>query len=1043
MTDLATQIAKEAKSLQQGLKEFLKTRDISDREVDIQRKNLRRQYLRLLFVHPYARESKDAETHLWMQTSYSLISIYKQRITALDRAIHHPPRQGTQHQQQPSRAVEYRRLLQRFRQFLSEEEKFWTQLILRFRRHFALDEAQPALTILGIVPEDEPVPSADGPPRRNQYQFPPESEPDNPAVIVVTHMDQTQRESRVAIISKALVCLGDIARYKELYNEAGGRPRAGHEDGPPATASSGRNGRGRRGGGPAQGSGFMALPRLRNYDRAQSCYEQARLLLPFDGNPSHQLAILSSYQKDIFGSLVHYYRALCVRTPYETASENLGTVLSKALEQYKVNGLIREKEERAEVAKGTPATPRLRVEAFKEKVVVLHSMWGMHIDEAQLMGEKVVKDFAGLVADRILPIDMISKVVILVQGALWKHRMLRRPASGEKRSARLTTTESQIVTHLVATHRVLLQNGSVELTEAPPEDAAEHDLAQRITATFRRTLPALRMSGKWLRSNTRYLSQGRKAVSGQTDDVIGTKDVSRGKDKRNAVASPIVVGDIQAFWSEYARFCNTLIHAFPMDQIPELKTQLEEDIELAGFLPLRKYMYGSDGRPPGSKRPSTDSNEDGDVSGHSRHTSEERTARDQVHPNEEQLMRISDILVDAEAVAEDENTPIMFERGSFLTKLSDLTGFRHSTPPDSSNYLSTVNQYPEGSVAAHEYPSYLPPKSETEDDDNISLTTRTEDDIVGEVMRIALRSDNEGDENEDDEIVWQPSPPLSPQQDPIFTALPTTPPRMNPRGTGPGVNPRRIGQMDQERSPPTATPLAVPPTTAEDLLNNVMSVTRSPASAQHARGSSLPPVSMLFGSNGLGNSIWSPAATSSPSHYPRGNLSFDNSLPYVPQVPQPPRQALQSPIAPSQPWQSGITTANTHPGYVHESLGSPYAPQQPLRHQRAPSASMAPLRQTMAPTLPVQRNDIALNPSLYGSQPLHDPLKFADVGVPGHRAPGDYSGVSYNLPGGNALYRQAQPEYYNVGPSPPQLREQGLHTRFPTSSVPNIWSSNG
>lgn len=344
--------------------------------------SLRRQYLRLLFVYPYARESKDAENHLWMQTSYSLIAIYKQRITALDRAIHHPPRQSAQqpHQQQPPRAVEYRRLLQRFRQFLSEEEKFWTQLVLRFRRQFALDESQSALTALGIVPEEEPVPSADGTTRRNQFQFPPESEPGSTAAASVLPITQAQRDGRIAIISKALVCLGDIARYKELYNEAGGRPRAGHEDGPPAAASSSRNGRGRRGGGPAQATGFMTLPRLRNYDRAQSCYEQARLLLPFDGNPSHQLAILASYQKDVFGSLVHYYRALCVRTPYETAAENLGTVLNKAFEQYQAKGLVREQEKQTETANGTPAVPRLRVEAFKEKVVVLHSMWGMNID---------------------------------------------------------------------------------------------------------------------------------------------------------------------------------------------------------------------------------------------------------------------------------------------------------------------------------------------------------------------------------------------------------------------------------------------------------------------------------------------------------------------------------------------------------------------------------------------------------------------------------------------------------------------------------------
>lgn len=232
--------------------------------------------------------------------------------------------------------------------------------------------------------------------------------------------------------------------------------------------------------------------------------------------------------------------------------------------------------------------------------------------------------------------------------------MLRRPASGERRSTRISSTESHIVTHLVAIYRVLLENGSVELTEAPPEDAAEHDLAQRITATFRRTLPALRMAGKWLRSNTRYISQGRRASSGNQDPTA-SKEGGKGKEKRGSNTSPVVVGDLEQFWNEYLRFCDTLIHAFPMDQIPELQTQLEEDVEMAGFLPLRKYMYGSDGKPPGSRRTSTDPGMTSKVIGDAQSTEEDRAlGREQVHPNEEQLMRISDILVDAKAVAEDE-----------------------------------------------------------------------------------------------------------------------------------------------------------------------------------------------------------------------------------------------------------------------------------------------------------------------------------------------------------------------------------------------------
>lgn len=268
------------------------------------------------------------------------------------------------------------------------------------------------------------------------------------------------------------------------------------------------------------------------------------------------------------------------------------------------------------------------------------------------MGEKVIEDFAGLVADRILPIEMISKITVLAQGALWKHRMVRRPSNAERRPSSLAVTESNIVTHLLATHRVLLENGSIELAEAPPDDAEEGDLAQRITATFRRTLPALRMAGKWLRSNTRYLSQGLKHAANGDEVPTGAKDSPRGRDKRGG-GSAVIIGGIRDFWREYTRFSEALINAFPVEKLPELRTQLEEDVDMAGFLPLRKYMTGADGKPLGTARhpPS----ENGKVNGDAVPSEDGTTqSRDQVHPNEEQLMRIADILTDAMAIAEDE-----------------------------------------------------------------------------------------------------------------------------------------------------------------------------------------------------------------------------------------------------------------------------------------------------------------------------------------------------------------------------------------------------
>jgi len=300
-----------------------------------------------------------------MQTSYQFISTYKQNVAVLDRTLQsaprHQPRQGN-----PG-PVEYRKLMQRFRQFLAEEEKFWMQLVARYQRSFALHEAAPMLSALTISIPDDLAPAHEtvhnSAVARNQHQFPLEGSTPSPNT-------PAERESSLAILSKAIVCLGDMARYRELYNEGGGRPRAGHEDG--AAASSRRPGRNRKAGAP----GFESVPRARNYDRAIQCYDQARLLVPSEGNPSHQLAILAFYQGDMFSSLLHYYRALCVRQPYDTASENVKKILSKSLDQHAKR--TREGQVAPEFG---DLPPRLRVESFKEKVVLLHALWRLGSDK--------------------------------------------------------------------------------------------------------------------------------------------------------------------------------------------------------------------------------------------------------------------------------------------------------------------------------------------------------------------------------------------------------------------------------------------------------------------------------------------------------------------------------------------------------------------------------------------------------------------------------------------------------------------------------------
>ena len=295
---------------------------------------------------------------MWMQTSYALISIYKSRIATLEHALREA---GTQRQQQRSQRpgpVEHRKLMQRFKQFLSTEEKFWTHLVVRIQRQFMLTEARSALATLSIVVDTEPDHDDPDAGKHNHFRFPPEpvenvsSQPLTPA----------QRKNRRATLSKALVVLGDLARYRELYNEGPSRARGGPE----------------RGGRASRGRGSQAdSPRAKNYDKARACYECARDLMPDDGNASHQLAILASYQKDTFESLVQYYKALCVRSAYDPAAENMGNVLSKFLDAWKRR---RKGRSGARGPSEDVNRPRTNPPPFKDNVILLHALWRLGVE---------------------------------------------------------------------------------------------------------------------------------------------------------------------------------------------------------------------------------------------------------------------------------------------------------------------------------------------------------------------------------------------------------------------------------------------------------------------------------------------------------------------------------------------------------------------------------------------------------------------------------------------------------------------------------------
>lgn len=424
--------------------------------------------------------------------------------------------------------------------------------------------------------------------------------------------------------------------------------------------------------------------------------------------------------------------------------------------------------------------------------------------------ENVVKEFSELVSDRALSIDTITKVVIAAQGALWKQRKVSTSAN--------VSMESRIANHVLALHRALLQSGIAELDEAAK--IVEEDLAMRITATFRRTLPALRIASKWLRANLEY-------VLGDTRR--NTKDPGRS----------IAIGDISAFWETYASFSTRIVLVFPPTSLPMLKGPLEEDVDSRGYLPLGgmlvqdTFLVGLEGvdlRTP-----------------------------EQVHPNEEQLMRIWDIGHDARLIAEMSGTPM----GTFRAQFSLIDSVRDSEITSTQDVVPVA----EGNGALPVEPAE---DRQSEEEDARTETT----DPVGDVFREVLGLSSE---DEQDEIVWDPryvsrvfmmlsfltrycfslcrstsppiiSPVLSSKSTPhgrgggLSPLSPLSPTRPS-IGMGPTSPPRIPDVFASSSQPPTATVAgqlsSTPKTTAQDLLNNVMGVKR-PAHKADAK-SAFPP----------------------------------------------------------------------------------------------------------------------------------------------------------------------------------------------------------
>ncbi|CAE6366101.1 unnamed protein product [Rhizoctonia solani] len=790
-----SKLSRDAKGLVADFREELKLRDPWDREIDIQFKRIQRKYKDILFDHPFSRQAHSVDQMLWSDTSYALITQYRARIDPVRASPNN------------KNVVENRKILQKFLAFLGAEGTFWSGIISKLVRIHGLTEASGAMAALGMnLVEFE---NRESLARNGQIEGVPTVSAES---VVPTHPPPSHehRSNKLLVVFRALIYLGDIARYREQY---GTHPNKGNSE-PGAKRSRG----GRRG----KGGGTEKLNE-KPFSKAEAFYIQARLLLPDYGNPFNQLAIVYSYQHDFFGAALsyqhdffgaalHYYRALCVKKPFPTAQDNLVRTLGKCLDADREMWRERKDQEMngsdSSKGKGKSAGKTLADDTskdlesrFKHDVVLLHALWSGKCRPAKLARhtQNVLASFASLVVRRLLPAATIVQVFAITLGALWRVRMFNghtpertrtKPKGNEREDEREDNVplETRIVAHLIALYTVLLEIGAREIQEGVgeagemqgDEGQRSEKLAQRITGTFRRTLPALRIANKWIKASVRYLQQYPLEEAHEFD-----------------ATSPSLPNTIRpslaSFWRAWSRFDARLSEAFPLDLLPRVTVDLEEDIDMKGFSPLKWGSGGVD-----SDRGTIDENEAASV-----------------HPNEEQLMRIGDLIVDAKYIAALPECPLsglpVQSIGQGYESGPRLYG-RWGNDPDGETDLGSDDGAPEDGDFTNQ------------EDDRATVSTRTDDDPV----RLAMNARLSDDEDEDEEQILYPQ-----GHRPRPVSISMSPP------------PRSASPLEMGAAPawplPTPSFLSDPPersaqfnpvapsrpagTTAEDLLNRVLNGT--------------------------------------------------------------------------------------------------------------------------------------------------------------------------------------------------------------------------
>lgn len=316
-----------------------------------------------------------------------------------------------------------------------------------------------------------------------------------------------------------------------------------------------------------------------------------------------------------------------------------------------------------------------------------------------------------LLMGRVLPSATIVKIIVLAIAADWNTMMGQVPSANNEwyfldcLNVAYTicyAARDEIASCLDPDTLRAVEAGGGLPSVTPPDGQVDINLSTNITAALRRMLPALRIISKWVKGNVSRLARAQQGGGVQQQEV-------------------------ERFASVYSDLLRHTGALFPLEQLPRLDNPLEEDHDMKGFSPLKRGMM--------------DKSESGEADG--------TQGGPEVHPNEEQLMRISDILLDGKLVLFQAEVSAKSGSHERLHSLVFQAKQLFNAAPAAPVITQTVNQL--ANLQLQHVPAFVPRSNRNPEIESevASVSTETEDDPVNLAMR-ATMGDGSSMEDEDD-----------------------------------------------------------------------------------------------------------------------------------------------------------------------------------------------------------------------------------------------------------------------------------------------------